>query len=75
QEINERFNLDEYSPIDGQIIEFCDKFAAYMETYLSIKHGITSQNLEDGYGSIYARYSGFRVAGRDLGRLLDYFRL
>ncbi|MGE5612793.1 MAG: HD domain-containing protein, partial [Bacillota bacterium] len=35
--INEKYNLDEFSPLDGRIIEFCDKFAAYMEAYLSIK--------------------------------------
>ncbi|MGI6668721.1 MAG: HD domain-containing protein [Acetivibrionales bacterium] len=73
--INEKYNRDEFSPLDGRIVEFCDKFSAYMEAYLSIKHGIISQNLEDGYNGIYEKFRKTRIAGMNLGRLLDYFRL
>lgn len=73
--INEKYNRDEFSPLDGRIVEFCDKFSAYMEAYLSIKHGIISQNLEDGYNDIYEKFRKTRIAGINLGRLLDYFRL
>lgn len=73
--INEKYNRDDFSPLDGRIVEFCDKFAAYMEAYLSIKHGIISQNLEDGYNDIYEKFRKTRIAGMNLGRLLDCFRL
>jgi len=73
--ITELYNDERFSPIDGSIIEFCDKFAAYLEAYLSIKHGITSQNLVEGHNSIYREYSKSRIAGMDLGMLLDYFRI
>jgi len=75
EKINEYYNTDEFSPVDGRIIEFCDKFAAYMEAYLSIRHGITSQNLLDGHKDLYERFRKTRIAGMDVGLLFDYFRL
>jgi len=73
--INEYFNKDEFSPVDGSIIEFCDKFAAYMEAYLSIRHGISSENLVKGYNQLYDRFRKTRIAGIDAGMMFDYFRL
>lgn len=75
EEINKKYNNDSYSPVDGQIIEFCDKFAAYMEAYLSIKHGISTKNLKDGHQQLYDRYYNSRVAGLDTGMMFDYFKL
>ena len=74
-DINARFNNDAFSPVDGQIIEFCDKFAAYMEAYLSMKHGITSHNLKEGHRQLYDKYRSSRIAGLDAGMMLDYFNL
>ncbi len=73
--INEYYNEDLFSPVDGSIIEFCDKFAAYMEAYLSIKHGISSKNLVDGHKDLYSRFARTNIAGIDAGVLFDYFRL
>ena len=75
EKINEYYNEDEFSPVDGRIIEFCDKFAAYMEAYLSINHGITSQNLQDGHKQLYEKFSKTKIAGIDAGMLFDYFKL
>jgi len=75
EKINEYYNEDVFSPVDGKIIEFCDKFAAYMEAYLSIKHGITSQNLQDGHKQLYEKFSKAKIAGIDAGMLFDYFKL
>jgi putative hydrolases of HD superfamily len=75
EKISEYYNSDVFSPVDGGIIEFCDKFAAYMEAYLSIKHGISSQNLLDGHNQLYEKFSKTKIAGIDAGRLFDYFRL
>ena len=58
RKINELYNFDRFSPVDGSIIEFCDKFAAYMEAYLSIKHGITSKHLIDGHSDLYRDLPG-----------------
>ena len=75
EKINQHYNEDTFSPVDGGIIEFCDKFAAYMEAYLSIKHGITSKNLVDGHRDLYNRFARTNIAGIDAGVLFDYFRL
>jgi len=74
-DINSKYNEDRWSPVDGQLIEFCDKFAAYIEAYLSIKHGITSRNLEEGHKHIYEKFSNCILDGRNYGLLLDYFRI
>ena len=75
EKINELYNFDRFSPVDGSIIEFCDKFAAYMEAYLSIKHGITSKHLIDGHSDVYRRFARKKIAGIDVGVIFDYFRL
>jgi putative hydrolase of HD superfamily len=75
EDINIKYNEDKYSPVDGQIIEFCDKFAAYMEAYLSIKHGTSSRNLEEGHSQLYEKYSNIKVGGLDVGPMFDYFKL
>lgn len=74
-EINILYNNDRYLPVDGQIIEFCDKFAAYMEAYLSIRHGISSGNLTGGLESILNKYGRSKTAGLNTGMLFDYFKL
>jgi putative hydrolase of HD superfamily len=75
EKITEHYNRAEFSPVDGGIIEFCDKFAAYMEAYLSIRHGITSPNLEEGHRQLYESFSRKKIAGIDAGVLFDYFRI
>jgi len=75
EKISQYYNEDAFSPVDGAVIEFCDKFAAYMEAYLSIRHGITSPNLENGHRQIYKSFSKTKICGRDFGMMLDYFRI
>jgi len=75
EKINDLYNSDGFSPVDGNIIEFCDKFAAYMEAYLSIKNGITSKYLADGHANLYRRFARTKIAGVDMGVIFDYFRL
>lgn len=74
-EINAGYNDDRFSPVDGNMIEFCDKLAAYLEAWLSIKHGISSKNLVDGHKQLYDKFRSYKVAGLDAGMLFDYFRL
>lgn len=74
-QINAFYNDDAFSPVDGNIIEFCDKLAAYMEAFLSIKHGVSSKNLTDGHSQLYERYKNHRVAGLNVGMYFDYFKV
>ena len=71
-EVNERYDADEYSPVDGNIIFFCDKLAAYLEAVLSIKHGINSRVLTEAKNKIRNKYKQTAIGGVELGRLFEY---
>ncbi len=74
-EINEKYNSDEYLPIDGEIIRGCDHLSAYLETYLSIKYGINSEQIQEGYHHLFQQYENKIIGSVDFGQLFDYFRI
>lgn len=74
-DINNKYNEDKYSPIDGQIIEVCDKLSAYMEASLSIGNGVKSHFLEEGLHVIYDKFKDKNIAGIDFGSIFDYYKL
>lgn len=74
-EINEKYNRDEFLPLDGEIIRGCDHLAAYIEAYMSISHGITSHYLKEGHQSLYNQYKNREIAGIRFGDLFEYFNL
>lgn len=73
-DINDHYNVDEYSPLDGEIIEACDKYSAFVEATMSIAHGIRTKHLERGCQSIYQLWEGRVVAGINFGDLFAHFR-
>lgn len=48
EELNDKYNSDEFEPVDGKLVRICDHFSALMEADISIKHGITSVHLTSG---------------------------
>lgn len=48
EELNTKYNSDEFNPVDGKLVRLCDHTSALLEADISIKHGITSQHLEGG---------------------------
>jgi len=75
EEINESFNKDSYSPVDGKIIKICDDLAAYVETYFSISHGITSETLINAHNALYRQYKQKKIAGINFGELFEQFNI
>ena len=75
EEINSSYNEDRFSPLDGEVIRACDQLAAYIETFLSISHGIKSHHLEEGNRQLYSLNSSKVVAGINFGRLFSYFKI
>ena len=73
-DIPDTLNEDRYDPMDGRLIEVCDKLAAYIEACQSISTGIRSPELEDGKRQLYQRFRDARVSGQPLGYLFEYFR-
>lgn len=55
-ELNEKYNEDHFSPIDGRLVRISDHLSALMEADISIKHGITSPHLELGRDGILNAY-------------------
>ncbi|HHX87587.1 MAG TPA: HD domain-containing protein, partial [Firmicutes bacterium] len=74
-EINKQYNQDLYLPLDGEIIRACDQLAAYMETYLSITHGIKSPPLGEANRELYRRYRGKEIAGINFGQMFEDFKI
>ena len=73
-EMNDRYNHDKFSPVDGEMIKGCDLLAAYIEASLSVSHGITSRHLEEALLSIYRESGGRKCGNFSFGPLFDYFR-
>ena len=73
KEMNKKYNKNEYSPLDGELIKACDKLAAFIETNLSIEYGITSRYLEEGRENIFNAYKDKIISGTDFGRIFNYF--
>jgi putative hydrolases of HD superfamily len=48
QTINDQYNEDQFSPIDGTLIRFADEISALLEAYQSIIYGIKSIQIEQG---------------------------
>jgi len=69
KEINEHYDSEKYSPIDGKLIRLSDQIAAYLETYKSIEYGIKSSHLEQGKTYIYNKYKDeISICGLDVSR-------
>ena len=45
-ELNKKYNKNEFSPLDGELLKACDQLAAFAEVKISIRHGITSKDFE-----------------------------
>lgn len=73
-EINEKYNFNEFNPVDGEVIKGCDHLAAFIEARISISHGITSVHLDKGSESISFDYRNKTIAGIDFAQLFDYFK-
>lgn len=69
EKITEEFNKEEFSPVDGRMIRVCDHLAAFLETVLSINHGISSYHLEDGREHLYNIYKDMVFEGIDIGMI------
>ncbi|HOL16638.1 MAG TPA: HD domain-containing protein [Bacillota bacterium] len=74
-EINRRYNRDKYNPLDGELIKVCDQLAAYMETFLSISHGVYSSHLAEANRQLYEAYKNKNIAGIDFGQIFSYFKV
>ncbi|MCF6150593.1 MAG: HD domain-containing protein [Candidatus Kuenenia sp.] len=71
--INEKYNHDNYDPIDGEFIKIADDLAAYLEAYSTNSLGLYPKHLKDGRDTIEKKYKGRSIAGMSIEALFaDY---
>ncbi|HMK53782.1 MAG TPA: HD domain-containing protein [Methanobacteriaceae archaeon] len=73
KDLNKKYNKDQFSPMDGELIKAFDQLSAYIEAKLSINYGVTSDSLKEAETNIYESMKGVKVSGVDLGRIFHYF--
>ena len=65
---------DEMDPVDGRVIEVCDKLSAYIEARESIRIGVRPAALEEASMRLYDSFASRRVAGYEVKALFDSFK-
>lgn len=76
EDLNEKYNFDELSPVDGKMVRVADHLSALLEAGISIKHGITSTHLEEGKANLLKAYqSGEIINGIDAASIFKEFSL
>lgn len=75
EEINEQFNENRFSPIDGELIRACDHISAYVEAYLSLSNGMNSEQVVSGYANLAEKYKNKVIGGIDFGRIFSSFKV
>ncbi len=70
EDLNSKYNSNEFSPVDGRTVRIADHISALMEADISIKHGITSAHLEFGRKNMLENYPiGKIINGLDAGKI------
>ncbi len=72
-DIPHKYNADQYSAVDGQLLKGCDHLAAFMEAWLSIEYGITSKHLECAVVQLREDYAERIIAGIPFGEIYKQF--
>lgn len=72
-EINEKYNENKYRAIDGSVLKGCDNLAAFVEAWLSRRHGITAMHLLEGETKIREMYKDKVIAGIPFQDIFDQF--
>ena len=74
-EINEKYNSDEYNPYDGQIVKAADNFSAFLEAWNSIQFGTRSEEMNEAMRNIKNGYKNKAVGGIPINELYEDFEM
>ncbi len=69
EKINEKYDAEEFLPIDGEIVRAADKFSAFLEAYYSCEIGIKSPDLIDAIVNIKQDYEKKKICNIDFNDL------
>jgi putative hydrolase of HD superfamily len=73
EDIALRYNRDECSPRDGELIKATDELAAFVEAYLGIENGIKSDELQDSKNYLKTKFRQATIAGVNFGEIFADF--
>jgi putative hydrolase of HD superfamily len=73
EDIALRYNRDECSPRDGELIKATDELAAFVEAYLGIENGIKSDELQDSKNYLKTKFRQATIAGVNFGDIFADF--
>ncbi len=74
EELNDRYNFADFSPVDGRLVKVADHIAAFLEADSSIRYGITSPHLTSGKENLLSIYSGSKIVnGVDVSSFFSQF--
>ena len=73
KELDDSLNTDDNDPMDGKLIEMCDKFAAFIECTESINNGISPKPLREGKTTLYNKYKDCVIYGFEAKKLFSPF--
>ncbi|HMK61265.1 MAG TPA: HD domain-containing protein [Dissulfurispiraceae bacterium] len=73
EEINDKYNSDDYNPRDGELLKATDELAAFIEAYMALGNGLASQDLQDAKNRLMEKYKQKVIAGIKFGELYADF--
>jgi len=72
-ELHERYNDDAHNPKDGELVKRADHLAAFVEAYVGIRNGSTSQDLQYAKVKIRTQEQNTQYAGLNFGEIYSDF--
>lgn len=72
-EINGRYNDNQFNPRDGELVKACDSLAAFIEASVAIHNGSPSQGLVEAKLSIRSKFEKSTIAGINFGEIYADF--
>jgi len=73
-DLDGRYNADEFDPKDGVLLKTCDSLAAFIEAYTALRNGISSDQLQQALWRLRQQYQQFSLGhGLHIGALLADF--
>lgn len=70
--ISNKYNEDRFNPIDGELLNVTDKFAAFLESYITQDLGIKTRHTKEGL-QISKQFKGKKIAGLSIYELYTDF--
>lgn len=76
EEINEKYNLDVFSPRDGKLIKSADELSAFIEAYAAINNGSNQKEFFDAYKKLKSKYIDMGFIGKiNIGGIFGSFKI